>query len=93
MKGLSKGSVIRKKDLNFVAPSITAASYIDGFIDNGLTEDEAIHLIKKSVQIATEARDEFWVEIEHESPNRPKPLVAASVGPYGAFLADPLIST
>ena len=34
MKGLSKGSVIRKKDLNFVAPSITAASYIDGFIDN-----------------------------------------------------------
>ena len=67
------------------------ASYqatIDGFIENGLTEDEAIHLIKKSVQIAIEARDQFWAEINHQSPKRPKPLVAASVGPYGAFLAD-----
>ena len=34
MKGLSNGSVMCKKDLNFVAPSITAPSYIEGFMDN-----------------------------------------------------------
>ncbi|PGT88777.1 homocysteine S-methyltransferase [Bacillus sp. AFS040349] len=66
------------------------ASYqatVEGYIERGLTEEEAIKLIKKSVQIATKARDEFWEEVNQPS-NRPKPLVAASVGPYGAFLAD-----
>src|SRR5215831_12961581 len=33
IKGRSRGSVICRKDLNLVAPSITAASYIEGFID------------------------------------------------------------
>lgn len=66
------------------------ASYqatIEGYREKGLTEEEAVALIKKSVQIAAKARDEFWAEIENQN-NRPKPLVAASVGPYGAFLAD-----
>ncbi|PIC79777.1 homocysteine S-methyltransferase [Sporosarcina sp. P18a] len=66
------------------------ASYqatIDGYLDSGLSREEAIALIKRSVQIAVESRDEFWSEI-NQSPKRPKPLVAASVGPYGAFLAD-----
>jgi homocysteine S-methyltransferase len=66
------------------------ASYqatIEGYREKGLTEDEAVDLIKKSVQIATMARDEFWADIDNQK-NRPKPLVAASVGPYGAFLAD-----
>lgn len=66
------------------------ASYqatIPGFMERGMTEKEAIELIQKSVQIAVDARDVFW---EHESNqlNRPKPLIAASVGPYGAYLAD-----
>jgi homocysteine S-methyltransferase len=34
-----------------------------------------------------EARDEFWAE-ESNRLGRAKPFVAASVGPYGAFLAD-----
>ncbi|ANU09427.1 homocysteine methyltransferase [Planococcus antarcticus DSM 14505] len=66
------------------------ASYqatIEGYKERGLTEEEAIGLIQKSVQIASEARDEFWTELDNQS-NRPKPLVAASVGPYGAFLSD-----
>lgn len=65
------------------------ASYqatVEGYIESGLTEEEAIDLIQRSVQITTEARDEFWTEFNQ--PKRPKPLVAASVGPYGAFLAD-----
>ncbi|WP_175637900.1 homocysteine S-methyltransferase [Metabacillus schmidteae] len=66
------------------------ASYqatIEGYREKGLNEEEAVDLIKKSVVIATKARDEFWTDIEYQN-NRPKPLVAASVGPYGAFLAD-----
>lgn len=66
------------------------ASYqatVEGYRQRGLNEAEAIELIKKSVQIATNARDEFWENTDNPS-NRPKPLVAASVGPYGAYLAD-----
>lgn len=62
------------------------------------TNDLAIGYIKKSVDIAKEARDEFWKEYQSdsststsshftESKSRVKPLVAASIGPYGAFLA------
>lgn len=66
------------------------ASYqasLDGYKERGLTEKEAIELIKKSVELATRARDEFWSDSTDQF-NRPKPLVAASIGPYGAFLAD-----
>jgi homocysteine S-methyltransferase len=52
-----------------------------------LNEQEAIDLIKKSVQLAIEARDEFWAN-EINRNGRLKPFVAASVGPYGAFLAN-----
>ncbi|MFN2746430.1 homocysteine S-methyltransferase [Bacillus sp. z60-18] len=69
--------------------AITASyqSTIAGFLKRGLSEEEALHLIKESVRLATEARDEFWSLPENRN-GRPKPLVAASVGPYGAFLAD-----
>ncbi|MFC0471593.1 homocysteine S-methyltransferase [Halalkalibacter kiskunsagensis] len=85
--------LIKKVHLDYFkagADCAITASYqatIEGYKERGLTEEEAIGLIKKSVQIAAEARDEFWTELNDKS-NRPKPLVAASVGPYGAFLAD-----
>jgi len=60
---------------------------IDGFVKRGFSKNEAISLIKKSVEIAKKARDEFWKD-EVNRKNRPYPLVAASVGPYGAYLAD-----
>jgi len=66
------------------------ASYqatIEGFAKRGLSEKEAIALIQKSVRLAIEARDEFWAD-ESNRAGRSKPFVAASVGPYGAFLAD-----
>jgi homocysteine S-methyltransferase len=66
------------------------ASYqatIEGFQKRGLSEREAIALIQKSVQLAREARDEFWGDSANRT-GRAKPFVAASVGPYGAFLAD-----
>src|SRR5687767_9828945 len=66
------------------------ASYqatIEGFAKRGLNKKEAISLIEKSVKLAIEARDEFWSDAFNRV-GRPKPFVAASVGPYGAFLAD-----
>jgi homocysteine S-methyltransferase len=66
------------------------ASYqatIEGFTKRGLDEQEAVALLQKSVRLAIEARDEFWAA-ETNRKGRSKPFVAASVGPYGAFLAD-----
>lgn len=66
------------------------ASYqatVEGFTRRGLSEAEALELIRESVRIAVQARDEFW-ERSGKPSTRPKPIVAASVGPYGAFLAD-----
>lgn len=72
------------------ADCVITASYqatIEGFMKRGLNEEQAIDLIKKSVRLAIEARDEFWAD-ETNRIGRLKPFVAASVGPYGAFLAD-----
>ncbi len=66
------------------------ASYqatMEGFIKRGLNKAEAIGLIQKSVRLAIEAREEFWSEPANRI-GRSKPFVAASVGPYGAYLAD-----
>jgi len=66
------------------------ASYqatVDGFAKRGLSEKEAITLIQKSVKLAMKARDEFWADTSNRV-GRSKPFVAASIGPYGAFLAD-----
>ncbi|GGO07970.1 homocysteine S-methyltransferase [Saccharibacillus kuerlensis] len=65
------------------------ASYqatVEGFAAKGIGEEQALNLIRQTVTLAAEARDAFWAEAEHNG--RPKPLVAASVGPYGAYLAD-----
>ncbi|PSL40041.1 homocysteine S-methyltransferase [Planomicrobium soli] len=85
--------LVKKVHLDYFeagADCAITASYqatIEGYKARGLTEEEAIGLIKKSVQISADARDEFWTEWSDKSA-RPKPLVAASVGPYGAFLSD-----
>lgn len=66
------------------------ASYqatVQGLMKRGLGENEALALIQKSVILAREARDEFWAD-ESNRVGRMKPFIAASVGPYGAYLAD-----
>lgn len=66
------------------------ASYqatLQGFMKRGLTEAQAYALLQKSVRLAVEARDEFWAG-EANRTGRAKPFVAASIGPYGAYLAD-----
>jgi homocysteine S-methyltransferase len=71
------------------ADIIIAASYqatIPGFMARGLDETAARALIQQAVQIAIAARDQFWRTASGAGGMRP--LVAASVGPYGAYLAD-----
>ncbi len=58
-----------------------------GFARRGLDAGAAAELIRRSVRLAAEARDAFWAGAG-EASGRPRPFVAASVGPYGAFLAD-----
>lgn len=52
------------------------------------TEEHALRVIASSVDIAKQARDKFWDNYKSETTQRQKPYVAASVGPYGAFLAQ-----
>ncbi|RKR03482.1 homocysteine S-methyltransferase [Kushneria sinocarnis] len=65
------------------------ASYqasLEGFRRHGVSEQQALRLIRRSVALARRARDDF--RRAHADDCRPRPLVAASVGPYGAALAD-----
>lgn len=68
----------------------TSASYqatIPGFMRRGMSEVQASDLLRLSVQLVREARDEFW-SVTANRHRRLRPLVAASIGPYGAYLAD-----
>lgn len=66
------------------------ASYqatIPGMMARRFSEAEAVILLQRAVALAIAARDEFWSVPENRT-QRLKPIVAASVGPYGAYLAD-----
>ncbi len=65
----------------------TTASYqasVDGFATRGIGPQQAHTLIVKSVELASLARSIYL----NEAPDAGPLLVAGSVGPYGAFLAD-----
>lgn len=72
------------------------ASYqatFQGFARRGLTTSQTEQLLRTSVLLAAEARDDYLRQSEQRTgapqlPPRPRPLIAASVGPYGAALAD-----
>ncbi|MBI3152708.1 MAG: homocysteine S-methyltransferase [Chloroflexi bacterium] len=90
---MEQPELIRQVHLDYFnagADFAITASYqatLAGFARRGLNKDEALALMQKSVQIAQSARDEFWSN-ENNRANRERPLIAGSVGPYGAFLAD-----
>lgn len=72
------------------ADCVITSSYqatFEGFRCRGLSDDRARELMVSSVTLARKARDRFW-ENHDRRKERPRPLVAASVGPYGAYLAD-----
>lgn len=84
---------IRQVHLDYLqagADVIISASYqatVRGFMRRDMSEAEAEGLIRRSVALAREARDAFWEEGARRH-GQLRPLVAASVGPYGAYLAD-----
>ena len=70
------------------ADIITTASYqasFTGFEKQGYTKEKAIALMILATTLAIEAREEA---LKNNWIGQPLPLVAASVGPYGASLAD-----
>ena len=72
------------------ADCIATATYqatLAGFAVRGLDSEAATGVLKRAVDLAASARDAFWAEPENRK-GRARPLVAGSVGPYGAFLAN-----
>jgi len=72
------------------ADVLTSATYqasAQGFQARGFDKEQAIDLLRRGVELACRVRDEFW-SCDQNRHGRLKPLVAASIGPYGACLHD-----
>lgn len=85
--------LIRTVHSDFLAAGadiIATATYqasIEGFGRAGYEQEQAKGLVRLAVDLALLARETFWADYrQHEG--RIRPLVAASVGPYGACLHD-----
>jgi homocysteine S-methyltransferase len=70
-----------------VATTATYQATFEGFAHRGIEQEAAAQLMRDTVALALAARDEFWASQANRA-GRLRPLVAASVGPYGAMLAD-----
>lgn len=73
--------------LNAGARCIITSSYqasVPGFMALGYKKEEAERFILKTTMLAEEAVERFM----SSSPGTGKPYIAASIGPYGAYLAD-----
>ncbi|KAJ4722512.1 Homocysteine S-methyltransferase [Melia azedarach] len=99
---ISSPHLVRRVHLDYLdagANIIATASYqatIQGFEAKGFSTEEGEALLRKSVEIACEAREIYydrctkdsWDYVEGGGSTRRPVLVAASVGSYGAYLAD-----
>ncbi|KAL0551099.1 hypothetical protein IC582_010181 [Cucumis melo] len=99
---LTSPHLVRRVHLDYLdagANIISTASYqatLQGFEAKGFSRDESEDLLTKSVQIAIEARDIYlerctkdsWDFTETGAGSRRPVLIAASIGSYGAYLAD-----
>lgn len=70
-----------------VAITASYQASLTGLMRRGLDAQAALALMARSVTLAAEVRDAFWREPANRV-GRLRPLVAGSVGPYGAYLAD-----
>lgn len=72
------------------ADCVTTATYqatFQGLAARGIDDALAGKVMLEAVDLAVRARDGFRARPTNRE-KRPRPLVAASIGPYGAFLAD-----
>ncbi|KAJ7943167.1 Homocysteine S-methyltransferase family protein [Quillaja saponaria] len=87
--------LIQKVHLEYLeagADILVTSSYqatLPGFLSKGLSAEEGELLLERSVKLAVEARDSFW-NSKKRVPGHTynSALVAASIGSYGAYLAD-----
>ena len=70
-----------------VATTATYQATFEGLERRGLTRSRAADLMQSAVTLAMQARDDFWASPANRGA-RPRPLIVASIGPYGALLAD-----
>ena len=90
---LEDTELIRLTYLDFLragADCIVSATYQATFpelVRRGLSEADASELLKLAVWLALETRNAFWSHPANRV-GRIKPIVGASIGPYGAYLAD-----
>lgn len=68
-----------------VATTATYQATFEGFARRGISKKAAADLMRTSVALARDARDRFVNEV---ADGRRPPLIAASIGCYGAWLAD-----
>lgn len=87
--------LIKKVHLEYLEAGsdiLVSSSYqatIPGFLSKGLSAEEGELLLERSVKLAVEARDSFWDSVKsNPGHNYNRALVAASIGSYGAYLAD-----
>ena len=70
---------------------ITTSSYqasIPAFVEEGLSLDKAHEIFKETVLLAQAAVKNVWQGLSLDEQQRSYPLIAGSVGPYAAYLAD-----
>lgn len=82
-------TAVHRSYLEAGADCLISSSYqasISGLISEGFSENSAKNLIKKTIELACDARDQFLDS--NGSKDRFRPLIAASIGPYGAYLAN-----
>ena len=70
-----------------VATTATYQATFGAFQRRGMDREAAAQLMRDAVRLAMEAREEFWA-VPANREGRMRPLLAASIGPYGAMLAD-----
>ncbi len=68
-----------------VATTATYQATFEAFAARGIDAAAARRLMRGAVGLAREARDEYWDDGRARA-GRSRPLIAASVGPYGAML-------
>ena len=82
-------AAVHRDYLEAGADVITTATYqatLPGLAARGLSQDDSRRVLLAGIAIACRERDAFWQRAQ--SGSRLRPLVAASIGSYGAFLAD-----
>ncbi|HEM4277597.1 homocysteine S-methyltransferase [Streptococcus suis] len=82
IKDIHKDYILAGADL--VTTSTYQATF-EGLAEVGLSQAVAEDLIRLTVDLAKEARDEVWAA---EKAQRTYPLISGDVGPYAAYLAN-----